>query len=142
MSEAQTAPAKPKKKLSLALARQRAAAEKEGAWFDYEHGGRFFVHYYRHTDYLAKRELEREAERAALGLKPEEDLPRDASNRAAARAMFGTMVSKWEDVEDEFTLENFVELMLSDVQLAISIDHFATAREKFWGAALSGLVRD
>lgn len=133
---------KPRKVLSIELARRRAAKEAEGAWFHYRHGGSFLVRGGKHTDFLRKRELTIAQERATLGLAATDELPLDAANRAGARALFETVVAAWDDVADPWTEENFVALLTTDYFLGASIENFSLDREALWGSELSGLVLD
>lgn len=125
------------KVLSLAAAKARQLAEKAGTWFEYRFGGRFKVAYHRNADYSRRLELFRDEERQALKLGPDETLPIEARNRSTVRAMFGTLLLDWEEVfadEEknerlEFTIENALELLLTDVDLAQELVEFAQKRE-------------
>ena len=137
------------KALTLSAAKARHAAEQRGSWFQYQYGGRFRIRYYRTPDFSRRREQFMRDERTAAGLRDEDPLPVDARNRATARAMYGTIVAEWDEIQLdetgaplEFTEANLVDLLTTDLDLANEIYAYAEKRTNHHDAALGAQVRD
>lgn len=128
--------------LNAILAKQQK--EDSGEWFRYEEGGEFLVAFIGREDFSRRlNRLEEQARLARPELKKKDQrgnyikkLPAEVTEEIGARAMFGSIVLDWRQIQRggahiDFTEDEFVSVVKAVRGLGNAILEFASERENY-----------